>query len=445
MKINIQLSIIAVMLSASAFAQSEPASMTLKQAQEYALKNSFTAKGTQYDAESAILSTKELIATGLPQIEGSMQYMSYIKVPDMILPPGVFGNAEQLRIPSFQMPENVTLGLTASQLIFNGTWLVGLEASKSYELLQQKNIEKTDIQVKDEIAQAYYIVLVSSENVKILQESRSALSKTLRDTEAMFDNGFMEKQDVDQLMLSVNDIDIQVSYAEQQQKNVLDLLKMRMGFPLANELVLTDNIETVIATDESGNLLNTTFNSQNTIDYQVTNQALIMQKLNVKAKKAAYLPMLAAFLTFQTQAMRPEFSFFDTSQPYLYGNFWGLQLKVPVLSGGARKHAVSKADVEVRRYTDMLAFTQQATELEYRTAKAEFDNANKVYESSKRSLKLASDIFNTADIKYKEGIASSFDLTQRNTQVIQAKGAYIQATLKLLQAKTRLTKALNQL
>jgi len=170
-----------------------------------------------------------------------------------------------------------------------------------------------------------------------------------------------------------------------------------------------------------------------------------MQKLNVKAKKSAYLPTLAAFLTFQTQAMRNEFNFFDTSKPYLYGNLWGLQLNVPILSGGQRKHAVSKADVEVRRYTDMLAFTQQATELEYRSARAEFDNANKVYESSKRSLKLANDIYNTSDIKYKEGIATSFDLTQRNTQVIQAKGAYIQATLGLLNAKTRLTKALNQL
>jgi len=372
-----------------------------------------------------------------------MQYTSYIKVPDMIIPAGAFA-PQELRV-QFQQPENVTLGITAQQLVFNGTWLVGLEASKSYELLQQKNIRKTEIQIKEDVAKAYYLALVSAENVKILLESRAALSNTLRDTEAMYENGFTEKQDVDQLMLSVNEIDIQISYAEQQQRNVVDMLKMQIGFPISNELVLTDNIDGVVASDDSASLMNATFNSQNTIDYELTQQGLTMQKLNVKAKKSAYLPTLAAFLTFQTQAMRNEFNFFDTSKPYLYGNLWGLQLNVPILSGGQRKHAVSKADVEVRRYTDMLAFTQQATELEYRSARAEFDNANKVYESSKRSLKLANDIYNTSDIKYKEGIATSFDLTQRNTQVIQAKGAYIQATLGLLNAKTRLTKALNQL
>lgn len=443
MKINIQLSIIAVVFSVGVFAQSEPTSMTLKQAQEYALKNSYTAKSTLYDAEIANLETKELLATGLPQINGSMQYMSYIKVPDMIIPAGAFA-AEELRV-QFQQPENVTLGITAQQLIFNGTWLVGLEASKSYELLQQKNLKKTEIQVKEEVARAYYLTLVSAENVRILQDSRGALANTLRDTEAMFENGFLEKQDVDQLMLAVNEIDIQISYAEQQQRNVLDMLKMLIGFPIAGELVLTDNADAVIGSDDSGTLLNTAFSAQGTIDYELTQQALTMQQLNVKAKKSAYLPTLAAFLTFQTQAMRTEFNFFDPARPYLYGNFWGLQLNVPILSGGQRRHAVSKAEVEVKRYTDMLAFTQQATEVEYRAARTEFDNANKVYESSKRSLKLATDIYNTSDIKYKEGIASSFDLAQRNTQVIQSKGAYIQAMLNLLNAKTRLTKALNQL
>ncbi len=445
MKINIQLSIIAVMLSAGVFAQSEPTSMTLKQAQEYALKNSYTAKSTLYDAEVANLETKELLATGLPQIDGSMQYTNFIKLPDMILPPMVFNNPEEARIPSFQMPQTTTLGVTASQLLFNGTWLVGLEASKSYELLQQKNVRKTEIEVKEEVAKSYYLALVSAETVKILQESRLALAATLRDTEAMFDNGFMEKQDVDQLMLSVNEIDIQISYAEQQQKNVMDLLKMQIGYPISNDLILIDTVDSVVGSDDSAELLNAMFNAQGTIDYEVANQVLAMQKLNVKAKKASYLPTLATFITFQTQGMRKEFNFFDPSKPYLYGNFWGLQLNVPILSGGARRHSVSKAEVEVKRYTDMLAFTQQATELEYRSAKTEFDNANKVYESSKRSLKLATDIYNTSDIKYKEGIASSFDLAQRNTQVIQSKGAYIQAMLNLLNAKTRLTKALNQL
>ncbi len=433
------------LLFATDITLAQSAEMSLKQAQEYALQNSFTAKTTNYDAEAAEYSTKELIASGLPQINGSMQYNSYIHVPVMVIPAGgFFPGGGEMRV-KMQQPENLTLGVSAQQLVFNGTWLVGLEASKSYELLQQKNIEKTQQQVKEEVAKAYYLALVSAENVRLLSESRSTLSNVLRDTEAMFSNGFAEKQDVDQLMLSVNDIDIQISYAEQQQRIVLDLLKMQMGYPLSNELILTETIEGVINDSDSQAILNTSFNVKNTVDYAVTQQALTMQKLNVKAKKAAYLPTLGAFLNFQTQAMREEFNFFDTSRPFFYGNLWGLQLNMPILSGGQRRHAVNKAEVEVRRYSDMLAFTEQAAELEYRSARTEFDNALRVYESSKRSLQLANDIYQATTIKYNEGIGASFDLTQRNTQVIQAKGAHIQAMLKMLQAKTRLQKAINQL
>lgn len=445
MKYNFLTAISALLFSISVFAQSDASEMSLKQAQDYALKNSFTAKNTQYDADAAKLSTKELIATGLPQVSASMQYASYLYVPVMVLPAGGFlPGMGEMRV-KMQQPENLTASASIQQLVFNGTWLVGLEASKSYELLQNLNIQKTEVEVKDQVAQAYYLALVARENVEVLKESRETLSKTLGETEALYENGFMEKQDVDQLMLSVNDLDIQISYAKQQQKNVLDLLKMQIGFPLSNDLVLTDNVDSILSADDNGSMLSASFNSQNSIDYQFTNQGLAMQKLNVKAKKAAYLPTLASFMTFQTQAMRDEFNFFDTSRPFFYGNFWGLQLNVPILSGGQRRHAVSKAEVEVKRYTDMLSFTQQATELEYRAAKTEFDNALEVYQSSQRSLQLATDVYQTADIKYKEGVASSFDLTQRNGQVIQAKGAYIQATLKLLQAKTRLSKALNQL
>lgn len=445
MKNHIHSIIIVTMLLLTGAASAQSTEMTLKQAQEYALKNSQTSKNTQYDVESALLATKELIASGLPQIDGSMQYTSYLHVPVMVIPAGGFiPGSEEMRV-KMQQPENVTLGVTAKQLIFNGTWLVGVEAARSYEILQNKNIEKSNITVKDTVAKAYYQALVALESLNVLKDSRAALSKTLSDTEAMYQNGFTEKQDVDQLMLSVNDLDIQIAYAEFGVKLMNDFMKMIIGYPISNELILKDNIETVLASDENGDLLNTTFDAKSNIDYQLTNQMLALQRLNVKRMKSAYLPTLAAFMTFQTQAMRQDFNFFDTSKPYFYGNFWGVQLNVPILSGGQRRHAVSKADVEVRRYSDNLSFAEQGLELAYRRAKFDYDNANKVYEASRRSMQLANDIYNTADIKYKEGIGSSFDLTQRNTQAIGAKGAYIQALHKLLQAKINLTKALNQL
>ena len=138
-------------------------------------------------------------------------------------------------------------------------------------------------------------------------------------------------------------------------------------------------------------------------------------------------------------------NFFDSSKQYFYGNFWGVQMSVPILSGGRRATAVKKVEVEVKRMEDMLDLAKQGAELEYRSAKAELDNAIQVYNSSKSSVLLASNILKNAQIKFKEGIGTSFDVTQRNTQSNQAQGAYVGAMLKVLNAKTRLAKSLNQL
>ncbi len=430
-----------LLMQLGAIAQVTEQEFTLLQAQDYAIKNSYQTKTAQNDADIANISTDEILATGLPQINGSLQYLNNIYAPYTIIPAGQFGpNEQRLR---FQQPHNATVGISLNQLLFSGTWLVGLEASKSYAQLQTKLIKKSSIEVKNQVAQSYYLALVAVENVTLLKESRGPLEKTLNDTKAYYENGFAEKQDVDQLQLSLSDLDVQINYAEQSQKLTLDLLKFQMGFPLQGEIKLTDTVETLMATD-AASLMQAPFSAEQNIDYELASSGLRMQQLNVKAKKAAYLPTLAGFWTIQTQAQRQEFNFFDTSKPYLYGNFWGLQLSVPILSGGQRKHALSKAELEVKKVEDQVMLAQQGAELEYRAAKIEMDNAIKVFDASKNSLELAQSIYKTSEIKYNEGVASSFDLTQRNGQSIQAQGAYIQAMLNLLKAKNRLAKALNQ-
>jgi outer membrane protein len=195
---------------------------------------------------------------------------------------------------------------------------------------------------------------------------------------------------------------------------------------------------------DANSLLQAPFDPSVNIDCKLVQRGLTMQHLNVKSKKAAYLPSLAGYITFQTQAQRSKVNFFDTSQPYLYGNFWGLSLNVPILSGGQRKYATEKASVEVKRLETQLAFVQQQAQLNYESARIELNNANQMFAISKQSMDLAQQLYDQEAIRYKEGIASSFDLTTRNTNLISAQGNYIQSMLKLLQSKNKLAKALGQ-
>jgi outer membrane protein TolC len=335
----------------------------------------------------------------------------------------------------------MTAGLSASQLLFDGTWLVGLQAAKAYAELQRKNIQKSEIDVRAKTAEAYSTALTTQANLSILREMLTNMQGLLNDTEAMQREGFSEQQDVDQLMLSVNELLIQIGYTEQYVKITQELLKFTIGMPLNTEIELTDTWESLTETTDEDLL---SFNASSTIDVQLAENGLLMQQLNVKSKKAALMPNLAAFYNVQTQGLRDEFNYFDTSLPWFPIQLWGIQLNVPILSGGSRSKTIKKTEVEVRRMTDMITMTKEAVQLEYNTATTELSFSKKRVSQAKSNLELAKSILQKEEIKYREGLSNSFNITQRNQQVISAQSTYINAAIALLNAQTKLNKVLNK-
>jgi outer membrane protein len=415
--------------------------LSLIQAQDFALKNAFQVKNAQHDKTSADLTSDELLGIGLPQLNGSLQYQNFINLPTSIVPGDFFGAPGQDVRVQFGVPHQMTVGLSASQLLFDGTWLVGLQASKAYADLQRKNIQKSEIDIRAKTAEAYSTALTTQANLTILREMLTNMQRLLNDTEAMQREGFSEQQDVDQLMLSVNDLMIQIGYTEQYVKITKDLLKFTIGMPLNTEIELTDTWESLTETAGDDVL---SFNASSTIDVQLAENGLLMQQLNVKSKKAALMPNLAAFYNVQTQGLRDEFNYFDTSLPWFPIQLWGIQLNVPILSGGSKGKTIKKTEVEVRRMTDMVAMTKEAVQLEYNTATTELTFSKKRMTQAKANLELAKSILQKEEIKYREGLSNSFNITQRNQQVINAQGAYTNAAIGYMNAQTKLNKVLNK-
>jgi outer membrane protein len=438
----LRLCVVVFLLATTVANAQERIEMSLQQIQEYAFKNSVTNRNATYDAEAAKYNTESLKAIGLPQIEGSVQFNNYIYAPFSIIPAGTFGPTD-FRV-RFGNPYTLTVGATASQLLFDGTWLVALEASRSYEKFIDQQVKKTSVDVKSSVTNSYYLALISAENVALLKDSKEQLVNTLNQTTALYEAGFTEVENVDQLQLAVNDLNIQISYAEQQSKLALDLLKFQIGMPLTTDLVLTDKLQAFVEAG-AADLMGTTFLPENTLDVQLAASGIQLQQLNLKSKKAAYLPSVGAFINFQTAAYRQEFNLFDTSLPFFYGNLWGINMSVPILSGGRRKYEVKKVEVELKRVQDMEVMARQGVELEYRSSRSELQNALEALQASESSLKLAQSILQKTQIKFNEGLGTSFDITQKNTQLLTAQGQYIQAMMKALTARTRMAKSLNQL
>jgi outer membrane protein len=418
--------------------------LTLAAAKEFALKNAFQVKSKTLDSQTAKLQTEELLAIGLPQISGSIQYQNFIDRPTSILPGDFFGMPGQNVAVQFGVPQTLTAGISASQLLFDGSWLVGLQASKAYAALQSKNIVKSEIEVKRATEEAYHLAVIAQESIALLTASRDLLASTLEHTKALKAEGFVETQDVEQLTLSLNELEARIRTAQTQALIAKTLLKFTIGMNVEEEITLVDNSKSILDSFNA-QILQTPFSADNLIDNQIIRDGLALQKLSVKNQQARLLPNMAAFYSIQKQAQRQEFNFFKGSEPWYPTQLWGLSMNVPIVSGGGKMKSIQKAGVEVKRMEETLAFSTNAAKLEYQVGMAEYMNATQNVELALQSYTLAASILNKTQIKFDQGTSSSFELSRQTSQLLQSQVALIQARLSLMNAQTRLSKSLNAL
>jgi outer membrane protein TolC len=418
--------------------------LTLAAAKEYAVQNAFQVKSKNFDAQSAKLQTEELIAIGLPQISGSIQYQNFIDRPTSILPGDFFGMPGQNVAVQFGVPQTLTAGINASQLLFDGSWLVGLQASKAYAALQNKNIIKSEIEVKRATEEAYHLAVIAQESIALLTASRDLLAETLEHTKALKKEGFLETQDVEQLSLSLNELEARIRVAQTQALIAKTLLKFTIGMNVDEEITLADN-SAMILESFNAQLVQSPFNAENLIDNQIIKEGLSLQKLSVKNQQAGLLPNLAAFYSVQRQAQRQEFNFLDGNEPWYPTQLWGLSMNVPIVSGGRKAKSIQRAGVEVKRMEETLAYSNNAAKLEYQVGMAEYMNATQNVDLAMQSYTLASSILQKTQVKFDQGTSSSFELSRQTSQLLQAEVSLIQARLTLMNAQTRLSKSLNAL
>ncbi len=435
--------------------------LTLKQAQDYAVKNAYAVQSAQLDLKKVEEQIKETRARGLPQINANGSFQNFLDIPVQVIPdfisPAVFGTLLQTGVlPSdYPQPEatfveaqfgteyTASLGITASQLIYDGTFLIGLKAVRGVRELTNVQLEKTEEEIKVQVADAYHLCLAAEENVKILQESSEILEKTLSDTRALYTNGFVEEQDVEQLELSMRSISNQIQYARNQKTIAYELLKFQMGISQSAEITLASDIESLVNTAVSNGLSVAEFNIENDIDYRIALNNKMLQELSVRGEKAAFQPSLSGFFNYQTSAQRNEFNFFEGNQSWFPNTVWGLSLNLPIFSSGMRRSKVQQAKIESERADLFIKQAKEGAALELKSTRSELIFAVDNYQTSLESKDLAKRIFDKTQIKYNEGISSSFELTQAKNQLLETQGFYVSAVLSLLNSANALNKALN--
>lgn len=414
--------------------------MSLQEAIDYALDNSNSMANARLGIQDAELLIKERLSTGLPNINAGLNFQHYLQVPVQaippeFLPPGTEGPTEV----SFLLKNNFTADIGLQTMVFDGSFFVGLRAAREARNYAQLQLDTEARKVKNQVVDAYLPVLLISENLAVLDLNIDNLQTLLNETSALYESGFVELLDVDRLRLSLDNLQTERNNLERQRENVLRVLKLALNFPMDQPLSVEDDLDQMSVAVEDEDLRGSVPFTQRP-ELQLLDRTLALQDLNTELQRSAYLPSVYANAGYQYQYQGNTLS----------NGFWaptgiiGLNVNIPIYDFGGRRARVQRAQIERDNVANQRNDLQNLIALEVTNARNSYLAAEQTLEARTRSLDLAQRIYETTQIKYREGVGSSLEVVQAEQALYEAQANELNATYELLVAKEELLQALGK-
>lgn len=436
--------LIAILVSSWSFGQEQTYSFSLQEAIDFALKNNYSAINADRDVLDAQKQKWETIATGLPQISGAVSYQNQLIQQVVQLPGEVAGGEPGTFVEVvFGQPQQVNAAATLRQQLFDGSYIVGVQATKAFLSYSANNKEKTEQEVRKAVVEAYGNVLLAEESVLILEKNQATLEKNLFETTKIYENGLGDEESVDQLQITLSGIENQLKNAIRLKDITHQMLNLVMGIALDAPTRLEEDLDNLAQRQIDLNLIESDLNIENNVDYKLITNLNEQRYFEWKLAKSRALPTLNAFATYGGLSFGDEFSFFDNGQEWFEFSTIGVDLSIPIFSSFKRSASTQRAKIALEKAKTQLTETEEQIRLQLENAKSNYTLAIEQYETSKDNLNLAERIETKNQVKYFEGIASSFELRQAQTQLYSAQNEYLQSMVEVINRKTELEIILN--
>lgn len=420
------------------FSQDEPKQLelTLEEAQDYALENNLQVRNTILDIEAARKKVWETTAIGLPQVNGAVDYQHIPgDLPTFDFTDPMTGESSPIKLG---VKNSTTYSVTLSQLVFSGEYIVGLQASKTYLQISKLSHEKTALDTRENVMSSYLSALILERNKSILDSSLANIKKLLKETTKMYEQGFLQSTDVDQLQITYNTLLNSQKSVERQLDISYKLFKILLGAEIDSRLVLTDELNQLEERLLKENGSSEEFRLDQNIDYRLMKNQEEVSELNLKREKTKYLPSLSAFYSYQDKTNKAAFDF-------TINHILGVQASIPLFSSFQRNAMVQQAKIELEKNQNNTALLENNLRTQAAQARFTYRNAVEKYTIAGQNMKLAKNIMNNTAKKYQEGMASSMEFTQANDKYLQTQSDYINALFEVFSAKIALDKLLNEL
>ena len=424
--------------------QTLPEVVSLEEALAFGEQNNRNIKKASMEIRKAYKDQWSTIAIGLPQISANADYQNFIELPTSLIPAQFFGGNEgEFAEVQFGTPQTMTAGLTLQQLIFDGSYIVGLEASKIFLKISENIFEKTLLEVRKNIVQTYSSVLLARENINFLEKNKNNLEKNLLELNQLYENGFEEEESVEQIRLTLSGVKTQLRYINNVERITLDMLKLLMGFPVKSPLILSDNLEKLTNDSLFNFNVPEKLSLDNNIDIKIAKNNLLSETLLYRYERSKGLPRLSAFLNGNYTGNSESFTFTQQGQKWFGAALLGINLQIPVFSSLRRSALSQKAKIAMLQAENDLTETQERILIEVKAAENDYKLAVENYFTNKENLELATRIEKKNQLKYFEGVTSSFELREAQLQLYSAQNNYIKSIQEVIQKKLSLQTILN--
>jgi outer membrane protein len=421
--------------------KSQEMRLTLKEAQEYAIQNNKTMISTRMEVEASKIAVWETISNALPQVTASGSFTDNLKLMTTLLPGDFFGKPGEKVPVTFGSQYNSGASVQASLLLFNAPLYLGIQSTKLANKLSEKNLVRTELDTRESVCTAYYLILVSEKSMEILNSNIANLNETLKATKSMYSAGMAESTDVDQMSSNVTMVENSRSSLQRSIELNYNLLRFQLGVSPQTKLVLSETLENLTSEINIEALLSQPFDHKQNINYMLIEGQETMSSLALKSQKASVLPTLSGFYSYGVNGMGDKIS----TQQWFRNSMTGLQLTVPIFASGMRYSQIKRAQINMNKASTTKDMVTEQLLLQEKQLRYNLVNANLQYKSQKDNVDVSRRVYTSTENKFKQGMASSLELTQANSLFLQAENNYVSALMNLLQTKLALNKLLNNM
>ena len=423
----------------------EVLSFSLDEAVAYALQHNYTVRNAGLDIQAAEKQKWEATSIGLPQIDAGIDYQNWLKQQVSFIPSEIIGGEPGEFTPVvFGTKQNMNATVTLNQLLFDGSYLVGLQSAKTFLKISNLAKEKTDLTIREAVINSYGNVLVAEETLEILHKNKEVLEKNLNETRILLENGFAEEQDFEQQQITLANIDNEINRSSRLEVIARQALNLSLGIPIETRVALTENLENLALKSTDLQMLYLDFDLENHIDYKIADNKVLSDELLVKYEKSKSVPSINAFVNYSTFQQGNNLIFFENPEGnWFNSSLFGISMNIPIFSSLQRSSRTQQAKISLMQSEIKKEEISENLKLQVNTAKNTYQFALDNFQTTRQNLALAESIAEKEQTKFFEGLSSSINLTNVQNQLFRSQQQYIQSILEIIQSKVELENALN--